>query len=315
MTRAMLVLSLLWSTSSLAAGNVYAVLPTQGVGATTEAALVAQTMRLALQEQSLALVPTSQVDGAVLAQTVACSQSVVACGRLVGQTTGATHVLLSELWDQAGTLELRAALLDVRVESAPTWTVQRTTSSSELGRLAKETALSLVSPGALSGFLSVTGPAGLEVVVDGVVGAVTPLVSPVKLASGPHEVELRLSGSTSATETVQIASSSTTTLSACVRDGAVVTSGCDTPSSSSFPVLGAVGGVAIGAGVLSGVVSVVAAVSASSTYETYKDSRGTDLAAADAHRLARTTALLTGVAGGALVVAGAAALVVELVTE
>jgi hypothetical protein len=136
----------------------------------------------------------------------------------------------------------------------------------------------------------------------------------VKLASGPHEVELRLSGSTSATETVQIASSSTTTLSACVRDGAVVTSGCDTPS-SSFPVLGAVGGVAIGAGVLSGVVSVIAAVSASSTYEAYKDSRGTDLAAADAHRLARTTALVTGVAGGALVVAGAAAVVVELVTE
>ena len=48
---------LLTSTSSLAAGNVYAVMPTQGVGAAAEAALVWQTMRLALEEQSLALVP------------------------------------------------------------------------------------------------------------------------------------------------------------------------------------------------------------------------------------------------------------------
>ena len=54
---ALWTLVLLTSTSSLAAGNVYAVMPTQGVGAAAEAALVWQTMRLALEEQSLALVP------------------------------------------------------------------------------------------------------------------------------------------------------------------------------------------------------------------------------------------------------------------
>jgi hypothetical protein len=316
MTRGLVLLSLVWSLSSQAAGNVYAVLPTQGVGATTEAALVAQTMRLALQEQSLALVPASQVDNAVLAQTVACSQSVVACGRLVGQATGATHVLLSELWDQAGTLELKVALLDVRVESPPAWTVARTTTSSELGRLAKETALSLVSPSALSGFLSVTGTAGIEVVVDGVVGAVTPLVSPVRLPSGPHEVELRSAGAVSGRETVQIASSSTTTLQACVRDGAVTTSGCEAAGDSGgFGVPGYVGVASLGLGAAAGVVSAVSLAVASSSYETYKDSVGADGAALETHRGARTTALVSGVVGGALLVAGAAALVVELVVE
>ena len=57
MIRHHLLIAFLFSTSSLAAGNVYAVMPTQGVGAAAEAALVWQTMRLALEEQSLALVP------------------------------------------------------------------------------------------------------------------------------------------------------------------------------------------------------------------------------------------------------------------
>ena len=46
MIRHHLLIAFLFSTSSLAAGNVYAVMPTQGVGAAAEAALVWQHGRV-----------------------------------------------------------------------------------------------------------------------------------------------------------------------------------------------------------------------------------------------------------------------------
>lgn len=313
-----LALCVMWSTSSLAAGNVYAVLPTQGAGATTEAALAGQTMRLALQEQSLALVPQSQVEAAALANTVACSQSIVACGRLVGQATGATHVVLSELWDQANTLELKVALLDVRVERTPEWTVVRTTQSAEIGPLSKKSVLALVSPSALSGSLSVAGLAGLSIVVDGVALDKTPLVTPLRLTAGPHEVELRSATVSSSTTTVQIASGATTELLACEAGGAVSVDPAvcaSSSTSSAFPMVGAVGGVGLGLGVVGGLVAVTTGLAAQGAYDTFVLSGGTDAVAREDHRTWRTTAAAAGLVGATLAVAGAAAIVVELVVE
>ena len=190
---ALWTLVLLTSTSALAAGSVYAVMPTQGVGATAEAVVVGQTMRLALQEQSLALVPAPAVEAAVAVQTAACSQSVMACGRLVGAQTGATHAVVSELWDQAGMLELKVAIVDVRVDVAPEWSTWRTANAAELGPLSKRAVLNLVVPEALAGRLSVQElGAGADIIVDGVARDRTPLLSPIKLSEGRHEVEFRL---------------------------------------------------------------------------------------------------------------------------
>jgi len=306
------VAGLAWSASASAAGNVFAVLPTQGVGATAEAVLVTQVMRLALQEQSLAMVPAQQTESAVVAHAVACGQSAIACGRLVGEATSATHVIVSELWDQAGALELKIALVAVRVDGAPVWQTHRAKSADEVGPVAKRAVLALVAPDALSGLLSVTGDTGVEVVVDGVVAERTPLVSPVKLAAGQREIELRLAGHRPLRTTVAIESQRTTSIVVCAKDGAVVRDACgDGAAVAPMSPLVIAGSAGVGLGVVAGVGAVVAAIAAESAYAAFDADRAEE--DANAYFGWRTVGIASGIAGGVLTAVGAGVLVVGLV--
>ena len=317
--RVAVLLALLASTTASAAGSVYAVLPTQGAGATAEATLVAQTMRLALQEQSLAQVPAARVESAAVANTVACTQSVVACGRLVGQATSATHVILSELWDQAGTFELRVALLDVRVDTAPTWATYRTTASAEIGPLAKKAALGLVSPESLAGGLSVQGPRDVEIVVDGVVVDRTPLLKPVRLSAGAHELELRGASVGPWRQSIRVESGQTVAVVACLKDGALTAAAdaCGAASSTSkenpLPVLGIAGGAVLGVATITGVVAGYFAWEATTAYGKYVSTPDPDVVAGI--RANESIAIGTAAVAGALALTGAGLVAAELILE
>jgi hypothetical protein len=317
--RVAVLFTLLASTTASAAGSVYAVLPTQGAGATAEATLVAQTMRLALQEQSLAQVPAARVESAAVANTVACTQSVVACGRLVGQATSATHVILSELWDQAGTFELRVALLDVRVDTAPTWATYRTTASAEIGPLAKKAALGLVAPEALAGGLSVQGPRDVEIVVDGVVVDRTPLLKPVRLPAGAHELELRGASMGPWRQSIRVESGQTVAVVACLKDGALTAAAdaCGAASSTSkenpLPVLGIAGGAVLGVATITGVVAGYFAYEATTAYGEYVKSQDPDVVAGI--RANESIAIGTAAVAGALAFTGAGLVAAELILE
>lgn len=318
-TRVVALLALLASTTASAAGSVYAVLPTQGAGATAEATLVAQTMRLALQEQSLAQVPSARVESAAVANTVACTQSVVACGRLVGQATSATHAILSELWDQAGTFELRVALLDVRVDAQPTWTTYRTTASAEIGPLAKKAALGLVAPEALAGGLSVQGPRDVEIVVDGVVVDRTPLLKPVRLSAGAHELELRGASMGPWRQSIRVESGQTVEVKACLKDGALTAAAdaCGAATSSTkenpLPVLGIAGGAVLGVATITGVVAGYFAYEATTAYGEYVKTPDPDAVAGI--RGNESIAIGTAAVAGALALTGIGLVAAELILE
>lgn len=307
------------STTASAAGSVYAVLPTQGAGATAEATLVAQTMRLALQEQSLAQVPAARVESAAVANTVACTQSVVACGRLVGQATSATHVILSELWDQAGTFELRVALLDVRVDTAPTWATYRTTASAEIGPLAKKAALGLVSPESLAGGLSVQGPRDVEIVVDGVVVDRTPLLKPVRVSAGAHELELRSASAGSFRQSIRVDSGHTVDVVVCVVAGALkagdacTSSPTSSPTVNPLPVLGIAGGAVLGVATITGIVAGYFAIESTTAYGQYVQAPN----AADEAKVRQTQPVAVGTASvaGALALTGVGLVAAELLLQ
>lgn len=307
------------STTASAAGSVYAVLPTQGAGATAEATLVAQTMRLALQEQSLAQVPAARVESATVANTVACAQSVVACGRLVGQATSATHVILSELWDQAGTFELRVAVLDVRVDTAPTWASYRTTASAEIGPLAKKAALGLVSPESLAGGLSVQGPPDVEILVDGVIVDRTPLLKPARVSAGAHELELRSASVGSFRQPIRVDSGHTVEVVACVVDGALTAGeACQSAARSSppvnpLPILGISGAAVLGVATITGIVGGYFAIQSTTSYGQYVKSQ--DPAVIAGIRGNESLAIGTGAVAGALVLTGVGLVAAELLLE
>lgn len=306
---ALWTLVLLTSTSPLAAGNVYAVMPTQGVGATAEALLVGQTMHLSLQEQSLALVPQKTIEAGVMAERAACGQSVVACGRLVGGQTGATHAVLSELWDQAGTMELKVAIVDVRVDVAPEWTSYKTANAAELGPLSKWVVLNLVVPDALAGHLSVRKlEAGAEIVVDGVVRDRTPTIAPLKLTAGRHDVEIRLGSKTPLRDSVVIQAEKTTILEVCVHND-VLSKDC--AEGGGFPVVTTVGGVLVVAGVTSGAVAALSFMQAETAHKDFiaETEKG------DTSPRWQAIGVAAGIGGGVLLIAGGAAIAVGLMSE
>jgi len=306
---ALWTLVLLSSTSALAAGNLYAVMPTQGVGAAAEVFLVGQTMHLALQEQSLALVPVKSIEAGVAAEVAACGQSVVACGRLVGARTGATHVVLSELWDQAGLMELKVAIVDVRTDLAPQWHSHRTANPAELGPLAKWAVLDLVVPAAVAGRLAIEKlEAGADIVVNGMVRDRTPMIAPLKLIAGRHDVEIRLGTKTPFRQSVVIEAERTTVLNVCVRGDAL---SVDCAEAAPFPVLTTVGGVAVVAAAASGGVALLSFMWAEDAHNAFiaDQSKGDD-----SPRL-QTIGAVAGVTAGVLVVGGAAAITVGLLTE
>jgi hypothetical protein len=316
------VVVMMSATSALSAGNVYAVMPTQGAGVTSEADLTTRTMRLALQEQSLALVPQVAVEQAVTLNQASCAQSALACGRLVGEAVGATHVVVSELWDQAGTFELKVALVDVRLDALPQWVSSTTTSSESLGALSKSAVLTVVSPGALSGALRVQLTPGAEIFVGGVLKDRTPLVSPLSLSAGNHEVEIRLAKAKPFRKSITVASGETQTLTLCTKtiDGAeLITDSCG-GGEAPLPVLQVAGGAALGVGVLSAGGAAAFFALAQGSYgalEDAADKRDADGAekAATALTVQQAAFGTLAVTSGALLALGAASMGASMMLE
>jgi len=292
--------------SALAAGTAYAVLPTQAVGAVAEVPPLAQVMHLALQQESAALVSMTFVEAGM----AACSLAEVACARLVGAQTGATHAVLSQVWDQAGVTELKVAIVDVQADLPPEWHAYRAKSAVELTRLAKWAVLSLVVPDALAGQLSIGElEAGADVIVDGVARGQTPLMAPLRLTEGHHEVEIRLGTNVPLRQNVVIQPQASTVLDVCVRGDALRT---DCAEARRFFVLTTLGGaLGIGVGTVAGAVSGVSFLEADAASKDFAADRN------DGTAVSRwqTVGAVAGIGAGVLLVGGAGAITVGLLTE
>ncbi|MDP2343060.1 MAG: hypothetical protein Q8O67_19040 [Deltaproteobacteria bacterium] len=251
----------LFSVASHADGDVFAILPTEGNGGvTSEAEMATQLMTIALQEQSLALVPPATVREAAILHEATCGQSPVACARLVGPAVGATKVIASELWDQAGALELRLVVVDVRagVEPGP-WQSFQAKDKAALGVVAQQAVLSLVVPDAFSGSLGISMEPGAEILVDGVARDRTPLVSALKLPVGRHEIEVRYGNAAPWRGFVEVAMEKSQELRLCVKAKAVVDDCGPVKGDGMDPLLvGGLAGAGLGAaGLVTGTVSLM----------------------------------------------------------
>jgi hypothetical protein len=311
----------------------FAVLPTHGAGGVTAEAEMASTMmRLALQEQSVAQVPAAAVQASADGNETACQQSAVACARLVGRETGATLVVASELWSQGGTLELRLAVVDVRAGGvAGHWQSFTARDKAALGRVAQHAVLALVAPQTVFGRLTVVTAPGAEVLVDGVARDRTPMLAPLELSVGRHELEVRYGRLTPWRGFVEISMDTPTVLPLCERDGALTdacgdatssattTPTAPTPSPKSAPPglrgpLSVGGVVGVGVGAVGVVVGTLAAGAAGAALEDFADGEVTAAQRDDA-LAAQGLAAGSFVVGGVALAAGAAALTASLWME
>jgi hypothetical protein len=322
-----------FAVAAQADGNVVAVLPTQGTGGTrAEAELTSSMMRLALQKQAVAQVPAAAVQASATFNGTACQQSAVACARLVGRATGATRVVASELWDDGGTLELRLALVDLGAGGAAgTWRTFTAADKVALGRIAQQAVLALVVPEASVGRLTIALTPGAEILVDGVARERTPMLAPLELAVGRHEIEVRLDGRVPWRGFVEIAMDASMVLRLCERAGALTDVCADAPTASPATTAAAtattgaapralraplsVGGfVGLGVGALGVVVGSVAAGAANASFEEYGAGRVTATQRDDALG-AQGVAAGSFVVGAVALVAGTAALTASLFVE
>ncbi|MBM4283608.1 MAG: hypothetical protein FJ137_23675, partial [Deltaproteobacteria bacterium] len=253
--------------------TVYAVLPTRsGVGAVVEAELATTMMRVGLAERGVVVVPVDAVTAAVDANRTACAQSPVACARLVGRTIGAVRVVASELFERGGAFDLLLVLVDVRSEAEPgAWQAVPARDRATLGLQAQQAAVQLVRPDAVFGRLTVTMSPGAEVLVDGVARDRTPMLSPLQLSVGRHEVEVRAGRLVPWRGHTDIVLDQTTTLALCAPGDTIVdTCGGAAPaataSSPKRPLL-VVGGMAAAVGTAGLVAGAVAAAGAAGALE------------------------------------------------
>jgi hypothetical protein len=294
-------------------GDVFAVLPTQGTGGVTaEAELAGSMMRIALQEQSLALVPATTVADAVVANDAACVQSAIACARLVGHDTHASRVVASELWDQGGTLELRLVVVDLRTGLEPgPWQSFTARDKASLGAVAQQAVLSLVVPGAFFGKLTVVAEPGAEVLVDGVARERTPMLAPLQLSVGRHELEVRYGKLAPWRGFVDVAMDKPTTKTLCEKSSSLseecAPSASASPSASSSAWRGPLlvtGATTAAVGVVGVGVGAVCAGLAGAGLATYASTP--DAAQRDAVLGLQGVSVASFIAGGVLLAAGGA---------
>ncbi len=275
-----LALALSTTNDAHAAEIVYALMPTQSsAGASTDAAFVSHMMRVTLQENGAPLVHPEPVAAAIAAHQASCAQSPVTCARLVGQETGATRLVGSELVVLAGALELRVFVVDLGVE-AVRWRSYSATDHASLGEQAQRAVLEIVRPDANTGQLSVSMAPGAEIVVDGVFVERTPMLSPVSVSVGRHEVEVRTGRLVPWRAVVDVALGKLHTLTLCVRGDTVVQTCSDarptSPGTASATTqqrpprpLFVAGSVLAGIGLVGVVVGAVAAVIAGDVADAY----------------------------------------------
>ena len=194
-----------------------------------------------------------------------------------------------------------------------------TTASAEIGPLAKKAALGLVSPESLAGGLSVQGPQDVEIVVDGVVVDRTPLLKPVRVSAGAHELELRSASAGSFRQSIRVDSGHTVEVVVCVVAGALKAGdACSSaPTSTSpvnpLPVLGIAGGAVLGVATITGIVAGYFAIQSTTSYGQYAKSQ--DPAAVAGIRRDESLAIGTGAVAGALALTGVGLVAAELLLE
>lgn len=309
-----------WSGAAHAGRMVFAVLPTKaGPEAVTDAELATNLMRIALQERRLMLVPAASVAASVAANQAACAQSPVACARLVGQETGATRVLASELFAQGGVLDLRVVVVDIASETEPgPWRSFLAADRVMLGVQAQQAAVQLAQPEAYFGRLSVTMAPGAEVLVDGVARDRTPLFAPLQLTVGRHEVEVRAGRLVPWRGFVSIGLEQTTTLTFCAPGDAIVTECTEPDGMATIGVsqqsLQIGGGIAAGVGVLALIGGTVAAGAASRALHDFANGDAT-AERRDAATFAQSAAITCFAVGGVGFVGGVVTLAVSTMVE
>ena len=303
----------LFAFATHAEGDVFAVLPTEGNGGVaSEAEMASRLMTIALQEQSLALAPAEKISAAVEANAVACRQSPLACARLVGAAVGASKVVASELWDQAGALELRLLIVDVRTGLEPAWQSFQAKDRAALGGVAQQAVLSLVIPAAFTGLVGVTLEPGAEILVDGVARDRTPLLSPLKLSVGRHEVEVRYGALAAWRGFVDVTMDKAQELHLCTNATAVVDD-CGPVKPEGLKPLFIGGVVGVGVGAVGLVVGAIGLVVKNSALEEYKNTA--TIEAHDAIGSSQTLAVTGFAVGTVLVVGGVLATVASMMVE
>jgi len=304
------------STASFAEGDVFAVLPTEATGdAGPEAQIATSMMTRALQRESLMLASADDVSRAVAANEAACTQSLIACARLVGAKVKATKVIVSSLWATAdGTWELHLTAVDLAsgAEPAPMQTFV-TAERSEIGAIAEREALAVIGRGA-SGWLSVTlqGADQGSLLVDGRVIDALPLAADKRILAGRRAVEVRAPGLTPWQGHVDVATGAVATVALHVVGTDIVA--VDTAASTGGPdglVIAGIVGAGVGvAGIALGVFADIQQAAAQERF--VKDRRQADNAAIDTWQ---TVAFASSTAGAVLVGAGIATIVIGMVTE
>ncbi len=298
------------STASFAQGDVFAILPTEATGdAAPEAQLANNMMTRALQRESLMLVSADDVTRAMATHEGACTQSLLACARLVGAQVKATRVIVSSLWATAnGTWELHLTAVDLAsgAEPAPMQTFV-TAQRSEVGAIAEREALALIGRGA-SGWLSVTlqGAANASLLVDGLIVDALPLAADKRALAGRHSVEVRAPELKSWQGNIEVAPGVVTKLALTVVGGDIVVVD-DTATADSGPDPMVSGGIA----------SVVVGVIADGQQATAQERFIADGAPADRDARSgwQTVAFASSTAGAVLIGFGVALTILGVVTE
>lgn len=304
----------LYSTSAFAEGEVFAVLPTEVTGDVVAEAQVARiTMTRALQREALTVAADDDVMGAAREHEATCTQSLIACARLVGAKVHATKVVVSSLWATAdSTWELQLTIVDLLSGSEPA-PMQRfvTAERREIGAIAEREVLTLIGRGG-SGWLSIIlqGAARGTLVVDGTVVDALPLHTDKRILAGRRAVEVRVDGHTPWQGQVEVVTGAVTALALRADGQAVVLDEGPAPGPDGL-VIGGI--VAAGVGVAGIALGVFGDVQQAAARERFLTSRS----AADNGDISmwRTVAFASSTTGAVLVGIGVAAIAIGVVAE
>jgi hypothetical protein len=174
--------------------------------------------------------------------------------------------------------------------------------------MARDIVLAAVAPDALLGSLSLVAPPGVEIAVDGVVVDRTPMMKPLRLPAGLRVIELRAAGARPLSISRTVEARTKLTVTVCIDDGGL-TEACQ--QDAGLSVMTIVGGGALGLAVVGAGVVGVSLLMEDAADKSFADGsgNGNDIP------VWRTTAIVAGVAAGALGVIGIGSLFAGAVLE
>ncbi len=297
------------------ASDVLAVLPTSGTGdVSAQAALVSTVMLGALQDASLAVASSEEVQRAFLDAGAAACSKPVACARVVGPMVHATKVVVAELWALAPGYQLRVAVVDVRSPLGPAaedWLSFSAADKAALTQVAEQAVLAALKLERTGSLAIAMSEKGAEVLVDGIAMGPTPLLTPLKLKAGRHEVEVRYAQRVPWRGYVDVENAELRELHLCPAADAVVECAPETAATPSPLFIGGLVGAGLGvAGVVTGLVGLFAKNSA---FEDYRN-RG-ESGSRNSIGIFQTIAVVGLGGGGVLLFSGGAAAAASIIIE